>query len=406
MQRGNFSSISYFQIMNPPVIGAYYFPNFHADPRNDSEHGRGWTEWELLKTATPRFPGHHQPLVPEWGYEDESDPTVMEKKIDAAADYGVDLFIFDWYHYDDGEFLNGALDRGYLGAHNNHRARFCLMWANHDWREIMPAKLGRTSEVLYPGKVTSETMERMAETISRKYLTHPSYFLIEGRAYFSFYDLCTLIEQAGGVSEAARQLEAFRERVRACCGVDLHINGVVFRSPVLPGERVPAKLNELIVALGLDSTTSYVWTHHCPRLNTEALVPYDDAYSDFQRFWHEEGLNFSVPYFPNVTMGWDATPRTVQSDCWEVRRYPFTGLLTGNTPERFGSAIAEVLAELRDRGLPEFLTINAWNEWTEGSYLEPDKTHGFAYLESIRDAKRNFHHRLRCGQAGGPGSMP
>ncbi len=375
--------------MKTPVIGAYYFPNYHADPRNEKEHGRGWTEWDLVKAATPRFPGHQQPLVPEWGYGDESDPVVMEKKIDAAADHGVDLFIFDWYHYDDGEFLNGALDRGYLGARNNPRVKFCLMWANHDWREIMPAKMGRISEILYPGKVSPSTMERMAETIAEKYLTHPAYFRIEGRPYFSLYDLCTLIEQAGGLAEAGRQLEAFRERVRARCGVDLHLNGVVFRSPVLPGERVPTKLNELIVALGLESTTSYVWTHHCPRLSTQTFVPYDEAYRDFQRFWREEGMNFPVPYFPNVTMGWDATPRTVQSDRWEVRRYPFTGLLTENTPRRFGAAIAETLAELRARGLPEFVTINAWNEWTEGSYLEPDKANGFGYLEAIRDAKKN-----------------
>lgn len=61
---------------------AYYFPNWHVDPANERFHGKGWTEWQLMKYATPRFEGHQQPKVPLWGYEDEADPKVMEKKID------------------------------------------------------------------------------------------------------------------------------------------------------------------------------------------------------------------------------------------------------------------------------------------------------------------------------------
>ena len=63
--------------------------------------GQDWSEWELVKAARPRFPGHHQPNVPLWGYTDESDPKAMEQKI-AAADYGIDAFLFDWYYYNDG----------------------------------------------------------------------------------------------------------------------------------------------------------------------------------------------------------------------------------------------------------------------------------------------------------------
>ena len=68
---------------------AWYFPNWHPTPLNDKWHGKNWTEWECVKHATPRFEGHIQPKVPLWGYEDESDPKVMEKKIAVAKEYGV-----------------------------------------------------------------------------------------------------------------------------------------------------------------------------------------------------------------------------------------------------------------------------------------------------------------------------
>ena len=76
-------------------VAVYYFPNYHADRRNEEWHGKGWTEWELVKAAKPRFDGHQQPKVPLWGYEDESKPEAMQRKIDAAADHGVSAFIFD-----------------------------------------------------------------------------------------------------------------------------------------------------------------------------------------------------------------------------------------------------------------------------------------------------------------------
>src|SRR5450759_1973026 len=95
------------------TVAAYYFPNYHTgDPRNIINKGSGWSEWELVKAARPRFPGHHQPNVPVWGYTDEKDLNVMAQKIDAAADNGIDCFIFDWYMYDDGPFLNQCIDDG------------------------------------------------------------------------------------------------------------------------------------------------------------------------------------------------------------------------------------------------------------------------------------------------------
>jgi len=34
---------------------------------------------------------------------------------------------------------------------------------------------------------------------------------------------------------------------------------------------------------------------------------------------------------------------------------------------------------------PQILNINCWNEWTEGSYLEPDIIHKMGYLNAVKD---------------------
>ena len=101
-----------------PIVAAYYFPNWHSDPRIEALHGKGWTEWRVAEYATPRFPGHEQPRIPLWGYQDESRPEVMGQKIAAAKQYGVDAFIFDWYCFNDGPYRTRALDEGFLKAPN------------------------------------------------------------------------------------------------------------------------------------------------------------------------------------------------------------------------------------------------------------------------------------------------
>lgn len=84
--------------------------------------------------------------------------------------------------------------------------------------------------------------------------------------------------------------------------------------------------------------------------------------------------------------GWDPSPRTVQSDKYENVGYPFTSVLVGNTPEAFGEALdaAKRFVKTATNAFP-MITINAWIEWTEGSYLLPDMVNKTAYLEQIRD---------------------
>lgn len=368
-------------------VGVYYFPNYHVDPRNEQVHGAGWTEWELVKTARPRFPGHRQPRVPTWGYLDEADPEVMAMKIDAAADHGVDFWIFDWYWFDDGPYLERCLEQGYLNAPNNERVKFCCMWANHNWIDIHPAKLRDPRNLLYPGKVTPETFARMTDHIVQTYFTHPAHFTVEGCPYFSVYELSKLMESFGGVAETRKALDGFRAKTVAAGLPGLHLNAVLWGQPVLPGEQAPPDPWKLLADLGFDSFTSYVWIHHAGMPDFPE-TPYQFIQDRYLEYWDLAERESNLPYFPNVSMGWDSSPRTVQSDSFENAGYPFTPSLSGNTPEAFKGALETARTRMNAPGRQRILTINAWNEWTEGSYLEPDTHDGMGYLEAIRDVFR------------------
>jgi hypothetical protein len=369
----------------PPItVACYYFGNYHpGDPRNVKSKGRDWSEWELVKAARPRFPGHRQPNVPLWGYTDESDPRVMAQKIAAAADHGIGAFIFDWYYYNDGPFLDRPIDLGFLKAENNARLKFAFMWANHDWLEIHPYRRGTERQVLYPGAVTPESFQKICDHVIGSYFRHPSYWRIDGRPYFSFYELTKLLESFGSVDATRAALDKFRSKAVAAGLPGLHLNAVVWGRPILPGEGKPADAARLIKDLGFDSVTSYVWIHHVPlpQLQTD----YNEVRDAYFRYWSEAERKFSVPYFPNVTMGWDSSPRAHQDDQFGNFGYPFMNTIGGNTPERFQEALAMTKRRLLSKpGGPRILNINCWNEWTEGSYLEPDTVHGLKYLEAVR----------------------
>jgi len=370
------------------TVACYYFPNYHTgDPRNEARYGAGWTEWELTKAARPRFEGHQQPKVPLWGYEDESDPAVMAKKIDAAADHGIDVFIFDWYYYNDGPFLNRALDEGFLKAPNTGRLKFSLMWAQCDWVDIHPYTHGTEHQLLYPGSVSPETYDRICDHVVNDYFTQPNYWLIDGKPYFSIYDIKKFVESFGSLEATKAAMDKMREKAIAAGLKGVHWNLVVWGNPVLPVEKVPENVQELLTVLGFDSATSYVWVHHISMAGNQATYDFNYIRDVYMKHWDQAEKEFGLPYFPNVTMGWDSSPRTDQTKDWQPNwGYPYTGVIVNNTPENFKTALQMV----KDRMLanpdgPRIMNINCWNEWTEASYLEPDVVHGMQYLEAVKD---------------------
>ena len=366
------------------TVACYYFPNYHThDRRNDSLKGDGWAEWELVKKARPCFDGQQQPKVPAWGYTDEKDPAEMARKIDAAADNGVDVFIFDWYYYDDGPFLNRALDEGFLKAPNTEKLKFALMWANHDWLDIHPYTKGDEQKILYPGRVTPETFDKIGDLIIKEDFTKPNYWTVDGKPYFSVYDVQKFVENFGSVEAARAAMDKLREKAVAAGLPGVHWNLVTWGNPVLPGEKAAENTPELLKKLGFDSGTSYVWIHHTPLPDLQ--TDYIKAMDDYFAFWDKARAEYGVPYYPNVTMGWDPSPRYVEQTPEGIKNYLVTYTIGNNTPENFREALQRTKDRLlADPNGPRILNINSWNEWTEGSYIEPDSIHGTGYLEAIK----------------------
>ena len=388
------------------TVVSYYFGNYHPnDARNTKQKGKGWSEWQLVKDAKPRFVGHQQPHVPLWGYQDESDPVVMANKINTASEYGVNAFIFDWYYYNDGPFLDSPVDTGFLKATNNLKLKFAFMWANHDWTDIHPYKRGTPQRVLYPGHVTPEVFSNICDLLIKNYFHHPSYWCIDGKPYFSIYDLEKFIGNFGSVQATREALDEFRKKAKASGLPGLHLNAVIWGQTILPGETKVADPAKLVKELGFDSITSYVWIHHT-RLDG-LTTDYNWVRDRYFDYWSKAEGEYSIPYIPNVTKGWDPSPRADLRDTYGNYGYPFTTIITNNTPANFRIALEMAKQRLlqQTNGL-KILNINCWNEWTEGSYLEPDTVHGMAYLEEIKDVFRTPSNEVSLKLHASPDTQP
>jgi hypothetical protein len=359
------------------TVACYYFPNW--GPVLTSE-------WNTLKFATPKFPGHQQPKVPMWGYENENDPVVMAKKIDSAANNGINAFIFDWYYYDPataetpgGKYLYNALEEGFLGASNNAKLKFAVMWCNHDVGTMK-------------GAVSPKTFDEISDYVIEHYFKHPSYWKIDGCPYFSIYQFDTFLQTFNNDTTAAvAALQRFRSKVKAAGFPDLHLDGSLWG---LRG----ANRDQMIKMLVINSLSSYVWIHHVvlPDFPTSDYVNAADKY--FKYVENGGGYNgletpantIQAPYYLNVTMGWDSSPRSgaVTSSYWMAHQspYPFGPVMVKNTPYQFKKYLAKAksLTMLKPQN-QRIIIINSWNEWGEGSYLEPDLVNGMKYLNAIKD---------------------
>ena len=357
-------------------VAAYVWPSYTGkEPRAYQFWEQGIGEWQSVKSAVKRCDDHILPRRPLWGYCDEADPEVMKMQIDEAVKHGVNVFIYDWYWYDRRPFLEQCLDEGFLGAPNNEKMRFYLMWANHDAGYLWDKRQPDLDETVWFGTQPRDQFDAICDRVIEKYFTRPNYYKINGCPVFMIYEMSNLVRGLGGVDRAREALSHFRALTKRAGFPDLHLQATVYAENAVNVSGVDAartgSTRDLVRMLGFDSATHYQFVHF-----TDCNRDYLEILPDVQREWDRIRETYDVPYYPHISVGWDNNPR--------FNRLTLP-IMKNTTPEniRKGFEMAKAYAD-RYNDVP-LVTVNSWNEWTEMSYLEPDDVNGYGYLEAIRD---------------------
>jgi hypothetical protein len=366
---------------------AIYFPQFHAIKENNEWWGEGFTDWDSVRSAKPQYPGHLQPRVPlGCNYYDQSELRTLRWQVELAKKYGVHGFCHYHYWFDGRQLLetptNLMLDTPDIDF------PFCLSWANETWSRRWD---GRDHEVLIQQThpPTQESWRRHFDYLIRAW-RDPRALRVDGRPVFVIYRPQNILKladmlmywrhlaQAHGLPglyfihqksydlPEASMLEGFDAVFQFQPSEAVHSPaygpGSIRQSPLFRLiQRLPEKYQDRLRGLR---------TRFRKDLN---LHDYASASRAAIEMRPEPGLTT----YPGAFVDWDNTSRY---------KYRAT-VYRGATPALFAHWLGELLKTLPQRNLPEnFVWLNAWNEWAECAYLEPDEHHGYQYLEALHRA--------------------
>ena len=357
-------------------IAAYVYPGWHPIPERDAAVRPGFTEWELVAKATPRFPGHAQPRVPLLGAYDDRDPKEVGRRIRLAKAHGVDAFVYGFFWCRGKRVFEDALDVGFLGSSEGAATPFALMWANRMPRHVLPVRRRRGPVIEASRRVDSDVDDFVAlvDHLGDRYFGRPNYLRVEGRVYFSIFDSTFFVKELGP-ARAALAIAAARERLRERGLPDLHL------AAIDPAPQLIGRLREI----GFDSVTHYVLL---PEWKGPPLQHYDACARRRAAEWSHFARASGLPYVPSVSPGWDATPRAADFGKERPTKYPWSPVVVGEHPELFHEALTRATGHALGSGVSEpTVFVASLNEWSEGHYLEPDVRFGNGWLEAVRAAR-------------------
>lgn len=341
---------------------AFYLPQFHPIEENNRWWGEGFTEWTNVRRSRPQFEGHNQPRIPgELGYYNlVEDPTIRRRQADLADQYGLAGFCFYFYWFG-GKRLLEAPVKAYAGD-DEISFPFCLCWANENWSRRWD---GRDDDVLIAQAHSADDDVAIIEHLSA-YLRNPKYIRIGGRPLVIVYRPALLPD---GRATAQR----WRDWCKQAGLGEIHLAYTQSFDTVNPAE------------YGFDSAIEFPPNNMGLEPHAPYLAPTSDAFDCKIYDWTslaDRANAYDAPdysLFRGVTPQWDNTPRRLEAGT----------VLMGSSPAAYGQWLRQAALDMTERkSSPDerIVFINAWNEWAEGCYLEPDVTHGYAWLAATRAA--------------------
>ncbi|CAN5287816.1 glycoside hydrolase family 99-like domain-containing protein [soil metagenome] len=341
---------------------AFYLPQFHPIPENDTWWGKGFTEWSNVAKATPQFLGHYQPRLPaDLGYYDLRTPEVRRGQADLARRSGVDAFCFHYYWFAGKRLLERPLDDFVDDAEIS--LPFALCWANENWTRRWD---GQEGQVLLGQKHSPEDDVAVFDDLAR-YLRSPRYLKVGDRPLIIIY-------RPDALPEARATVARWRERARAI------------------------GIGELFVACtdafgfydyrqhGFDSLVEFPPHALAQGEITDRVLTLNPSFSgrvyDYSKVVAAKLADLSesrdTGRKPGVMPAWDN----------EARKPGAGHVFHGVTPTLFHDWVRGALtaAERAPEPNERLVFINAWNEWAEGAYLEPDRWFGHAFAQALRAA--------------------
>lgn len=340
---------------------AYYLPQFHPIPENDEWWGKGFTEWRNVARAFPVFADHYQPRVPgEFGYYDLRVSDTMRRQVDLARQYGLSAFCFHFYWFGGKRLLELPIET--FLENKDFDLEFSLCWANENWSRRWD---GGDNEVLISQDHSPEDDLAFIRYI-KKYFDDPRYTRIDGKPVLTIY-------RPGVFPDIKKTTDRWRSEALRMGYPGLYLiatNSFDFEGYEAFGfdalsEFPPHQLNaaEMQDALHLASTRTGGRIY-----NYESLVESECNKAKSGKVVH-----------PGVMPSWDNS----------ARRPHDSHIFHGATPELFGRWLRNAVDRAAHHSTSERLVfINAWNEWAEGAYLEPDARYGYAWLRQIQVASR------------------
>ncbi|WP_426240745.1 glycoside hydrolase family 99-like domain-containing protein [Pararhizobium sp. DWP1-1-3] len=346
---------------------AFYLPQMHPIPENDRWWGKGFTEWVNVSKAIPRFASHYQPRLPgELGFYDLRSFEIMERQYELAKLYGLHAFCFYYYWFNGKRLLERPLDM--FAKNKSLDIGFCICWANENWTRRWD---GLAADILIEQNHSIEDCKAVFNDWL-PYISDRRYVRVGGKPVL-------LIYRPDLIPDFERMSNIWREQANQSGFAGLYVLGVSIFG------------NTASQVAGLDGTYDFP-PHgvHSPQVDpgdwldknaTTKVHSYKAVVEHIERLYAAPIKNERVAH-PGALVGWDTEPRK-----------PGRGdVFVGASPalfRRWLRAAFERAARTKNADA-RFVFINAWNEWAEGAYLEPDRRHGYAYLTALRSVVREF----------------